>query len=145
MVYKPAHPQAITIYPVRKPVTWVTGAQDRKSHNRAKVGHDNLSDVRKFPPKYASMHAHPRNPYAAPDDEGYLCCGWVRLGMCKPSAVTAPLCVVSVTHPDPTELIGYAPRVGSFITTTQHRVPPLHGLHMVLHQNRLANQCMTTN
>ena len=24
--------------------------------------------------------------------------------MCKPSAVTAPLCVVSVTHPDPTEL-----------------------------------------
>ena len=62
--------------------------------------------------------------------------------MCKPSAVTAPLCVVSVTQPDPVELSGYAPRVRFFITTTQHRVPPLHGLHMVLYQSRLANQCM---
>ena len=65
--------------------------------------------------------------------------------MCKPSEVTAPLCVVSVTHPDPTELSGYTPRVGFFITTTQHRVLPLHSLHMVLYQSRLANQCMTNN
>ena len=43
--------------------------------------------------------------------------------MCKPSAVTAPLCVVSVTHPDPTELIGYAPKVGSF---TQLAVSYIH-------------------
>ena len=65
--------------------------------------------------------------------------------MCKPSAVTAPLCVVSVTHPDPTELSDYAPRVRFLITTTQHRVPPLHGLHMELYQSRLANQCMMNN
>ena len=32
--------------------------------------------------------------------------------MCKPSAVMAPLCVVSVTHPDPTELSAYTPGVG---------------------------------
>ena len=61
--------------------------------------------------------------------------------MCKPSAVMAPLCVVSVTYPNPTELSAYTPGVGLFITTTQYRVPPLHGLHMVVYQNRPANQC----
>ena len=61
--------------------------------------------------------------------------------MCKPSVVMAPLYVVSVTYPDPMELSAYTPGVRLFITTTQHRVPPLHGLHMVVYQNRPANQC----
>ena len=61
---------------------------------------------------YGFVQVQPRLPACEPDQivMAQGCMGLYT--MCKLSAVTAPLCVVSVTHPDPTELSAYTPGVG---------------------------------